>query len=87
MLPRDAFHVTDLSDAVPWTDAANRNVAPVVNEAEAGEIVTEVTAGLLGAEGPELEAAVTVTVAEADSLELPRMDAVTVPIPLFGGAV
>jgi hypothetical protein len=87
ILPADACHVTDLSDAVPWTDAVNASVPPVVNEAEAGEIPTEVTVGLLGPEGPELDAEVTVTVAEANSVELPRIEALIVATPVFEGAV
>jgi hypothetical protein len=41
--PRAAFQLTDLLLAVPWTVAENCTVAPVVADAEAGVIVTEVT--------------------------------------------
>jgi hypothetical protein len=48
MLPREAFHVTDVLVVVPWTVAANWSVPPVMDEVEAGEIVTEATEELEG---------------------------------------
>jgi len=43
MVPDDAFHVTVLFEVVPRTVAANGNVPPGIEEAKAGDIVTEVT--------------------------------------------
>jgi hypothetical protein len=84
MLPKAAFQVTDLLEAVPWTVAAKFRVPPVEVEAEAGVTVTEVTTGLgAGVVG----AAVTVTVAVPDLVESALLVAVMVSTPAFAGAV
>jgi hypothetical protein len=43
IIPREAFHVTAVLDAVPWTLAANESLPDVIEDAVAGDIVTEVT--------------------------------------------
>lgn len=80
MVPKEAFQVTDLSEAAPCTVAVNCRVPLRVAEVEAGETVTDVTAGL-GA------VVVTVTVAEADLVESATLVAATVAVPGFAGAV
>jgi hypothetical protein len=77
---------------VPWIVAANCNVPPVVDDAAPGEIVTEVTAEPLAAGGGTggavgADAAVTVTVAEPDSLVSSALVAVTTSVPALAGAV
>jgi hypothetical protein len=84
ILPRAAFHVTDLSETVPCTLAAKVNVPPVDAEAEPGVTVTEVTTGLGGG---VVGAAVIVTVAVPDLVESALLVAVTVSVPAFDGAV
>ena len=83
MLPSEAFQVTDLSETVPCTLAANCAVAPVLAEVDAGDTVTEVTTGLGGGGG----AAVTLTEAEADLVGSAALVTVTVSVPAFAGAV
>ena len=61
--------------------AVNGSVPLVRDDAEAGEIVTEVTAGPCGG------AAVTVTVAEANLVASALLVAVTVAVPTVAGAV
>jgi hypothetical protein len=80
MLPEAAFQVTDLSVAVPWTFALKAIPPPVVADADAGEMLTEVTPAVG-------EGAVTVTVAEADFVVSATLVAVTVSVPPFAGAV
>ena len=89
MLPSEALHVTDLSEAVPTTVAVNGNVPPTTDEADDGEIVTEVTPGPdgVGLGGVGFGADVTMTVADADLLGSLTLVAVTVPVPAFDGAV
>jgi hypothetical protein len=43
MLPKEALHITDLSEVVPSTEAVNGSVPVVIEEAVEGETVTEVT--------------------------------------------
>jgi hypothetical protein len=57
---------------------------PATEEADAGEMVTEVTDGVGGAGAGE---AVIVTVAEADLVGSATLAAVTLPVPEFDGAV
>lgn len=89
MLPLDACHVTALFVVEPVTVAANESVPPVAVAALAGVIVTDVTAGplggLLGLLG--LEAAATVTTADADLVGSATLVAVTVPVVDEEGAV
>jgi hypothetical protein len=61
MLPKEALHVTDLSEIVPRTVAVNASEALVFKDAVEGEIATEVTPKLGGA-----GTAVITTMAEAD---------------------
>jgi hypothetical protein len=82
MFPDEAFQVTDLSEVVPWTVAVNVRVPVVIEEAEEGEIVTEVTTGPGGGAGE-----LTVTVAEDDLLASALLVAVTWAIPGVAGAV
>jgi hypothetical protein len=87
MLPFDACHVTALFVVEPSTDATRVKVPPVWVEAEAGEIVTDDTAGSLGGGvGDELGPA-TVTTAEADFVGSATLVAVTIPVAAFVGAV
>ena len=90
MLPNEAFQVTDLLEVDPWTDAVKESVPPVADFAEAGEIVTEVTAGSGGGGfglGFDPGAAVTVTGADADRVGSATLVAVTTPVPAEAGAV
>jgi hypothetical protein len=77
MLPSEAFQVTDLSATVPCTAALNWFVSLVLDEAEPGEIVTELTTG-----GGEI-----VILAEADLLWSAVLVAVTMAVPGAAGAV
>jgi hypothetical protein len=61
ILPKEALHVTDLSEVVPRTEAVNVSVLLVFEEAVEGETATEVTPGLGGS-----GATVITTMAEAD---------------------
>jgi hypothetical protein len=79
MLPEEAVHVTDLSETVPWTVAANCRVPFVVVDVEAGETVTEVTTGFTAG-------TVTVTRAEPDFVGSALLVAVTVTVPALAGA-
>ena len=85
MLPREAFHVTDVLVVVPWTVAANWSVPPVMDEVEAGEIVTEATEELegevagAGEEAPELE--------EGAGVEGPSHGAPAFPLRVHDDAV
>jgi len=88
MLPNEAFQVTDLLEVDPWTDAVKESVPLVADLAEAGEIVTEVTAGSGGGGfGLDPGAAVTVTGADADRVGSATLVAVTTPVPAVVGAV
>ena len=88
MLPKVAFQVTALSEAVPWTEAANCKVPPVVTEVVAGETVTEVTTGLGAGAGDGWGCApVMVMVAAADFVGSAVLVAVTVAVPEVAGAV
>jgi hypothetical protein len=80
MVPNKAFQVTDVSETVPCTLAVSCSAPLVATEVEAGETVTEVTAGLVGA-------VVTVTTALADLVGSAALVAVTVSVPAFAGAV
>lgn len=86
MLPNEAFHVTLLSEVVPATVAANDSLPLMRDEAEEGEMVTELTAGS-GGGGAGAVAVVTVTVAEADMLESALLVAVILADPAVAGAV
>jgi hypothetical protein len=81
MLPKEALHVTVLSEVVPSTVAVNGSVPVVIEEAVEGEIATDVTTGLGGG------AAVIVTVAEANLVVSALLLAVTVAVPVLDGAV
>jgi len=76
MVPRLAFQVTALSEAVPLTVALKVSVLPVVVEVELGETATDVTV-----------AVATVTAAEADFAVFATLVAVTVSLPAVPGAV
>jgi hypothetical protein len=88
IVPSAALHVTALSDAEPRTVALKDCVPPVATEALAGVIVTNVTAapppggGALG-----VEAAATVTTADADFVGSATLVAVTIPLAAVAGAV
>ena len=84
ILPNEAFHVTVLSEVVPATVAANESLPLMMDEAEEGEIVTELTAG---SGGGGAGAVVTVTVAEADIVESALLVAVILAVPAVAGAV
>jgi hypothetical protein len=84
MLPKDALHVTDLSEVVPSTVAVNGSVPVVIEEAVEGETVTEVTIGLGGG---GTVTAFTFTVAEANLVGSALLLAVTVAVPGLDGAV
>jgi hypothetical protein len=84
MLPKEAPHVTDLSEVVPRTEAVNWSVPVVIEEAVEGETVTEVTTGLGGG---ATVTAVTFTVAEANLVGSALLLAVTVAVPGLEGAV
>ena len=86
MLPNEAFHVTLLSEVVPATVAANDSLPLMMDEAEGGEMVTELTAGS-GGGGAGVVAVVTVTVAEADIVESALLVAVILADPAVAGAV
>jgi hypothetical protein len=86
MLPLDACHVTDLFVVEPCTVAVNESVPPVEVEAPAGVMVTDVTAGPLGGL-LGVEAAATVTTADADFVGSATLVAVTVPVAAEAGAV
>jgi hypothetical protein len=77
MVPKAAFQVTEVLEVVPLTVAVNGSVPLVVEEAEAGETVTEVTVG----------GELTVTVAEPDFVLSALLVAVTVSVPACAGAV
>jgi hypothetical protein len=81
MLPLDADHVTDLFVVVPCTVAAKVSFPLVVVDAEAGEIVTELTIGAGGA------AAVTITLTAADFVASALLVAVIVAVPALAGAI
>jgi hypothetical protein len=82
IVPGAAFHVTDLSEAVPCTAAVNCRVPLVGDDPEVGEMVTEVTVG------PELfDPVATVTGAEADFVGSAMLVAVTTPVPALDDAV
>jgi hypothetical protein len=80
MLPSVAFHVTVLSKVAPCTLAVKGSVPSVMDAADAGDMVTELTAGPDGADA-------TVIVAEPDLLGSALLTAVTVAITAFAGAV
>jgi hypothetical protein len=80
MLPVEAFQVTALFVEEPSTVAAKGTVPLVMDVAEPGETVTEVTAGLASA-------AVILIVAEADLVGSAALVAVTTPDPGLEGAV
>ena len=80
MLPDEASHVTVLFEVVPSTVAVNGSVPFVIEAAEAGDIVTELTVALAGAE-------VTLTVAVADLVGSAMLVAVTTPVLGLDGAV
>ena len=84
MLPSEAFQVTVLSEVVPTTVAANESLPLTIDEAEDGEIVTELTAG---SGGGGVAAVVTVTTAEADTVESAALAAVILAVPAVVGAV
>ena len=77
IFPKEALHVTDLSEVVPRTVAVNGSEPPVFEEAVVGETATEVTT----------DAAVTFTVAEANLVGSALLLAVTVAVPGLEGAV
>jgi hypothetical protein len=79
IVPGDAFQLTDLFDALPWTVAVNWAVPPVATEVVAGVTETEVTLAA--------DPVVTVTVAEADLVVSATLVAVTVAEPAAAGAV
>jgi hypothetical protein len=87
ILPNEAFQVTVLSEAVPATVAANESLPLTMDEAEEGEIVTELTAGSGGGGVGGVGAVVTVTVAAADIVESALLVAVILAIPAVAGAV
>ena len=82
-----AFHATDLSVAVPVTEAVNCRVPPVVDEAELGVMLTAVTVDVGEPGGFVVEAAVTTTLAEPDLVTSALLVAVTVSTTAFVGAV
>jgi hypothetical protein len=84
MLPNDAFHVTLVFEVVPSTVAVNESLPLTMDEAEEGEIVTELTAGS-GAGGAG--AVITVTTAEADTVESAALVAVILAVAAVAGAV
>ena len=77
-MPKAAFQLTVLFDVVPWTVALNGSVPLVTEDADAGDMLTELTGF-----GP----AVTVTVAVAVLLGSALLVAVTLSVPAFAGAV
>jgi hypothetical protein len=81
MLPNEAAQVTVLFEVVPATVAVKGRVPPVVEEAEAGDIVTAVTVWLIG--GGEF----TVTVAVAELFGPEMLFAVITTVPALDGAV
>jgi hypothetical protein len=85
MLPNEAFHVTALFEVGPATVAVNVSLPFTIDEAEAGEMVIEVTGGS-GGTGVGV-VVITFTVAEADIVGSALLIAVTVALPAFAGAV
>ena len=83
MLPDEVFHVTVLSEVEPATVAVNESLPLIMDEAETGEIVTELTAG---SGGGGVDAVVTVTTAEAEMVESAVLVAVIVAVPAVAGA-
>lgn len=78
MVPEEVFQVTDLFVVLPCTETESWSVAPVSNEADAGDTEIEDTA---------TGAAVTVTLAEEDFVGSATLMAVMVAVPVFAGAV
>jgi len=89
MVPLDACHVTAVFVVDPCTVALKVSVPPVAVEALPGVIVTDVTAGPLGGFVGllGLDAAATVTTADADFDGSATLVAVTVPVAVLAGAV
>ncbi len=84
MLPEEAFQVTFLFEVVPSTIAVNESLPLTMDEAEAGEIDTELTAGSAGGGAGAL---VTLITAEADIVESAVLVAVILAVPVVAGAV
>jgi uncharacterized membrane protein YdcZ (DUF606 family) len=81
IVPRAAFHVTDLFVVEPATLALKVTLPPVCSEVAAGDTVTELTGGALGG------GVVTVTLAVSDLVGSATLVAVTVSVPALAGAV
>lgn len=87
MLPEDVLQMTALSGVVPCTAAEKRTEPPVVVVVLVGEIVIPVTVGP-GADGElGVDAATTVTTADANLVGSATLVAVTVPVVAAAGAV
>ena len=84
--PSMAFHATDLSVAVPVTEAVNCRVPPVVDEADLGVMATAVTVDA-GEPGFDVEAVVTITFAVPDLVASALLVAVMVSTTAVVGAV
>ena len=79
-MPKAAFQLSVLFDVVPCTVALNGSVPPVTEDADAGDMMTELTP-------PAFGPAVTVTVAVAVLLGSALLVTVIVTVPKFEGAV
>ena len=79
-MPKAAFQLSVLFDVVPCTVALNGSVPPVTEDADAGDMMTELTP-------PAFGPAVTVTVAIAVLLGSALLVTVIVTVPKFEGAV